>query len=137
MRQTAEEFRLEGKRGARRGGGFTLLEALILLTILGIISVGAAVGLQSSAKVPSGVDARLAIDRQLTTAMEQTKQTAMSSWATLAGSTSTVTVNGTSYTQTITVTAQNAPDGSGACTDYVLVTVQIGAQSMTTYLAQP
>ncbi len=79
----------------------------------------------------------LAIDRQLSTALEQVRFTAETSWATLSGSTTTVTVNGVNYTQTVTVTAQNAPDGSGPCTNYVQVTAQIGGQSMKTYFSQP
>jgi type II secretory pathway pseudopilin PulG len=120
-----------------RSGGFTLLEALLMLTILSVIAVAAGVGLQSGARIPEASDNMLAIDRQLSSALEEARYTAINSWASLASATTTVTINGTSYSQVLTVTAQNAPDGSGATTDWVQVTVTINGRSMTTFFSQP
>ena len=41
--------------------GLTLLECVILVTVLGIMSLGFGIALQSSAHIPDGVDDRLAI----------------------------------------------------------------------------
>ena len=117
--------------------GFTLIEAMILVVILGIIGVGAGVGLQSVVHTPDAVDNVLAINSALVDGMEQTRANAVSSFSTLAGSSSVVKINGTNYTRTITVAALTAPDGSGATADYKQITVQIGTQSVVCIVTQP
>ena len=113
---------------------------MILMTIFSIVTVAAGVGLQSAIRGPETMDNSLAIDRAITTEMDVLKQTAITSWASLASSagTSNVTINGTTYTQTVTVTAQPPPDGSGGtATDFSQIKVQIGSQSLLSYVSQP
>jgi Tfp pilus assembly protein PilV len=58
-----------------RPRGFTLMEAMLALVTLTIIGVGAGVGLQSLAKVSSGVEDRLWISSQLISEVEQLRGT--------------------------------------------------------------
>ena len=124
----------------RQRGGFTMIEAMILMTILSIVAVAAAVGLQSTVRGPEVMNDSLAIDRAIATQIDLLKQTATTTWNSLSSSagTSTVTVNGKTYTQTITITAQAYPDGTaGTAPDFSKITIQIGNQSMITYVSQP
>ena len=56
-----------------RRSGFTLLEAVLLVVILSVISLGASIGMQSAAKIPASVDNLLALNRQVASTMEQLK----------------------------------------------------------------
>lgn len=119
----------------RKTAGFSLLEAVILVTIMSIVAVAAGVGLQSIVRIPKAADNVLAINRQLASDMEQLKA---GGWAglTVGVTNNNVTINGTSYARTITI-AQANPDGSGNKTDFEQVTVTIGNQSVSTYVTQP
>ena len=120
-----------------RARAVTLIEAMFLVTILGIVGLGAGIGLQSTTRTPNAVDDVLAINAAIVSTMEQMRANAVSSFSTLAGSSTQVTINGTNYTQTITVTALTAPDGSGATTDYKQITVQIATRSLVCIVTQP
>lgn len=131
---------LHNQQRQRVPGGFSLIEALVVLTIMSIVAVAAAVGLQSGVRGPAAADEILSIDRALVTRMEALKSLASSNWAAVAAQagTATVTINNKTYTQTTTVTAQAKPDGSGGtASDFVQVVVQVGSRSMTSYLSQP
>jgi len=121
----------------RRFVAFTLIEAMVLLVVLGIVGLGAGVGLQSTVRTPHAVDNILAINAAVVTAMEQMRASAMSNFSGLAGYSDNVTINGVSYARTVTVAALTAPDGSGSVTDYKQITVQIGTQSMVCIVTQP
>ena len=79
------------------------------------------------------LDNLLALNRQAASTMEQLKASAAASFASLAGYSDTLTINGSSFTRTVTVTPLSAPDGSGATSDYVQITVQVGNVSATTF----
>ena len=110
---------------------------MFLLTILGIVALGAGIGLQATVAGPRTVDALLAINSAIVSAMEQKKADAMTSFATLAGYSDNVTINSKNYARTVSVAAVTAPDGSGTTTDYKQITVQIGSQSMVCIITQP
>jgi type II secretory pathway pseudopilin PulG len=116
---------------------FTLIEAMILVTILGIVGLGAGIGLQSTIHTPKAVDNILAVNAAIVSAMEQMRANAISNFSGLAGYSDTVTINSVTYNRTVTVAALTAPDGSGATTDYKQITVQIGSQSMVCIVTQP
>jgi Tfp pilus assembly major pilin PilA len=125
------------RKGAGRGRGFTLIEAIVLVTVMSVVAVAAGVGLQAVAKVPTQTDATMGINNALVDAMEQWKA---KSWATMASSTGTVTVNGRSYTRTVTVADADpaSPEGGGtAKADFRRITVTIGSQTLRSYATKP
>ena len=121
----------------RRGRGFTLIEAIVLLVILSIVAVSAGVGLQAVAKVPEGTDKMLAINNAVVDTMEQWKAKA---WASQVSQSDTVTINGVSYARTITVANADPADpenGANTQADFHRITVQIGSTSMRSYVINP
>jgi type II secretory pathway pseudopilin PulG len=64
----------------RKTAGFSLLEAVILVTIMSIVAVAAGVGLQSIVRIPKAADSVLAINRQLASDLEQLKAGGWGDW---------------------------------------------------------
>ena len=122
----------------RRNLGFTLIEAIILVVIVGIVGVGAGVGLQAVAKTPTQTNQVLAANAECVNRMEQMRSTDFASLSTRASALSgNVTINGTTYTSNVTVANADA-DGDGTVeTDYACITVTIGSQTLTCYVMQP
>ncbi len=120
-------------RVSRFKTGFTLIEAMVLLVVLGIISVAASVGLAGISRAPYIDETQLGISNELVDKLEQLKGTA---FASLASGSDTTTVNGKSYTRTWTVANAN-PDGTGTKTDFDQVSVTINNQTLTTWITQP
>ena len=118
--------------------GFTLLEAMLVVAIVGIVAVGAGIGLQSVAKLPEQSDLSLAINSVLVDRMEQMRATAFSGLAAKATALSgNVTINGNTYTCTVTAALADA-DGNGTTdSDFEQVTVTIGTKSLSTYILNP
>lgn len=118
--------------------GFTLIEALLLVVILGIVGLAAGVGLQSVAKTPTQTNQQLAISAECVNRMEQMRATPFTGLAAKATALSgNVSINGQTYTCTVSAASADA-DGSGTNdTDYDKITVTIGAQSLTCYVTQP
>src|SRR5580698_9007270 len=83
------------------GGGasraFSLIEAMILVTILGIVGAGAGIGLQSTIHTPKAVDNIVAINAGIVSAMETMRANALSNFAGLTGYSDTVTINLKTY----------------------------------------
>ncbi len=119
-----------------RNKGFTLMEAIFLTTIMSIVALGAGVGLQSTVRIPPAADKALAINRQIASAMEQVRATAWASM-TVGTTTSNVTINGTSYSQSVTIAAADANGDSVNDADFRQITVAIGSQTQSTYVTQP
>ena len=117
--------------------GLTLLECVILVTVLGIMSLGFGIALQSSAHIPDGVDDRLAIHTFLVEKMEDLASLDFATLSANSGLSDTVTVSGQSLARTVTV-AQIDADGSGTAEpDFLEVTVTIGSQYLKTRVTQP
>jgi len=126
--------------------GFTLIEAMVLSVILSIIAVAAGVGLQAVAKVPSATDQIMALNN---TAVDTLERWRAKSWSAMNPSspfsspyslTDTVTVNGKSYSRTVTVTDADpaSPESGGtARSDFRRITVTIGSLKMRTYVTNP
>jgi Tfp pilus assembly protein FimT len=120
-------------RRSYKANGFTLVEAMVLLVVLSIIALGTGIGLAGICRGPSQDETQLGISNELVDKIEQLKGTA---FASLAGGSDTVTINGKSYTRTWTVANAN-PDGTGNKTDFDQVTVTIDGHSITTWITQP
>src|ERR1700761_5831715 len=75
MRVAGTYYSSRNARLARLQCGVTLLEAILLLTILSIIGVAVGVALQNVAKTPEQSDLTLAINTEAVSRMEQMKAT--------------------------------------------------------------
>ncbi|MGN6368983.1 MAG: PulJ/GspJ family protein [Phycisphaerae bacterium] len=128
--------------------GFTLIEAMILLVVVSIVAVGAAVGLQSTVKVPDQTERFLVISSELTSEMETWRSVAFgdppwpSSLPYSASDTVTLSVGGGSITCNRTVNIRKwDPDHLSTNTtpqdDFVRVQISIDGQSLDCYFSKP
>jgi hypothetical protein len=129
--------RLSGP-GRPRHAGLTLLECMILLVVMSIVAVGAGVGIQSVAKVPTQADERLVINSKLVGCLEQLRAEPWALMTTKAATLSAtpVTVGNKTYSCNVTV-APADPDGNGAPGDFRILTATIGTQTLSVYATQP
>jgi len=111
----------------------------MLMVTMSIICVAAAVGLQAVAKVPGQTDDVLAVNAAVIDRMERMRAepwAGMAAKATaLSNASPGISINNKNYPCTVTQTDID-PDGSGA-TDFRMITVTIGSQSMSVYETQP
>lgn len=139
------------KRSYKRNRGLTLIESMLVLTVLAVIGVATGVGLQAAARVPPANDRILIIDAELNSEMDYWK-----SWA-------FVTATGTQWPSSIPYTKSdnvsliiggksvslsrsvaiskwdpnNIASNSSPKDDFVKVVITIDAQSVTFYLTSP
>jgi prepilin-type N-terminal cleavage/methylation domain-containing protein len=136
------------KSNCVRGGGFTLIEAMIVLVVLSIVAVGAAVGLQSTVKVPVQTDRTLVVSSELTSELENWRAAAFgnSPWPTTLpysnSDTVTLSISGRQVTCSRTTSIQkwdpnNLTSNTAPQDDFVRVQVVIDGQSMECYLSKP
>ena len=117
--------------------GVSLLEAMILVVILGIVSLGFGIALQSSAHVPAGVDQRLASHTFLVEKMEDLMSLDFATLSANSGLSDTVTVNGQTLARTVSVAALDADGVNGVDADFIEVTVTVSGQSLKTRVTKP
>lgn len=133
---------------ARSSRGFTLLEAMLVVAVLGVVSLAVSIGLASASHTPENTDRVLAISDELVSELEKWRSCAFgaSPWpSTLPYTltdTVTLSVGGQSltYPRTTTITnwdPQNLSSNASPQTDFVQVQVTIGGRSLTEYLTKP
>lgn len=144
-------FRPPIRRSARRAAsarGLTLVEAVLLLTIISVAAVAAGVGLQAASDTPLRSDRTGAISAELTSEMESWRAVAWggSPWPASLPSTvnDTVTLHiaGRSITCNRTTAMQrwdpNAiTSNSSPQSDFVRIQITINGQVLTAYLTNP
>jgi Tfp pilus assembly protein PilV len=126
----------------RRQRAISLLEAVILVLVLGIIGVGAGVGLQAAVRVPAAVDDRLTINALLVQRMEEISQISFASLA--AGKddagiplSDSVLFKGRSLNRTVAV-AKIDGDADGVIDpDLLEITVSLNGQTLKTRVCKP
>ncbi len=134
------------RRAGRRG--LTLIEAMVLMVVMSIVSVGVSVGLQSAVRIPEGSDRILAVSGELTSELENWRAVAWtgSTWPTTlpysASDTVTLSIGGQSitYNRTTTIKIWDPNDITGNSSpqvDFVQVRITIDSQSTTAYLTKP
>lgn len=117
--------------------GITLIEAILMVVVLGIVSLGFGIALQSSVKIPSGVETRLATHTFLVEKLEDLMSQDFSILAANSGLSDTVTVNGRTLARTVSV-AQIDGDGNGSPdSDFLEVTVAINGQALKMRVTKP
>jgi type II secretory pathway pseudopilin PulG len=119
----------------------TLVEAIIMVMILGIVSVGVGVGLQSATRITYATDTRLATHTRLLEKLEAIRDASFTQLTAAIGNQSnafcdTVILDGKTLDRTVAVSYFDV-NGGGAETDIVQVTVTIDSQSMKTLVCQP
>jgi type II secretory pathway pseudopilin PulG len=87
-------------RYRRASRGLTLIEAILLLTIVSIVAVAAGVGLQAVSKVPALTEGMMAVNGVAVSVMEQTRANLLRNWPAgmWGGANYAFLANGVSYT---------------------------------------
>jgi hypothetical protein len=116
----------------------TLIECMLLVVLLGIISLGFGIAMQSISYVPAGVDQRLAIHTLLVEKMEDIMSL---DFATIAavnnGLSDTVQYEGRALPRTVSVAPIDADGINGPDADFLEITVAIADQFLKTRRTQP
>ncbi|HVT83407.1 MAG TPA: prepilin-type N-terminal cleavage/methylation domain-containing protein [Phycisphaerae bacterium] len=117
--------------------GATLMEAMVVVVIVGVVALGFGISLQSNARIPSAVDKRLTIHTFLVEKMEDIASMSFDTVSANSGLSDTVAVAGQTLNRTVTVAPIDA-DGNGAPdSDFIEVTVTINDQFLKTRMAKP
>lgn len=124
-------------RRQRACRGLTLLEALILITIVGVAGTGVGVGLHAVAKVPTAVDERLAIHNRLVEKMEELASMDFDTLNSGVSRSDTFLIGNRTYNRTVTIALADADGSGGAESDYLAITVTVNNQSLSTRLTKP
>ena len=112
--------------------GYTLIEALLMVVILGIVGAGIGSSLIGTQWNTRDNDKTLLIDNTLVAQMETLRATWQSQ--SLGVQTSQITVGGTAYTMTVDIEKAD-PNGGGAQSTFFSLTIQIAGQSLCTYVS--
>ena len=124
-------------RKHRRRRGFTLIEAMFLMTIMSVVALAAGVSLQSLARVPQRNDDQLAIANALVDKIEQLRGTAFPSLTVGSSLSDTVTLNNVLYTRSVNIALVDATGGSSPDADFKQITVTINNRTLSCYVVQP
>jgi prepilin-type N-terminal cleavage/methylation domain-containing protein len=130
------KFVLPSSLRSSRRRGFTLIEAMMLMTILSIVALAAGVSLQSLTRVPQKNDDQLKIANALIDKMEQLRGTAFAS-LTVGSSSDTVTISNTPYTRSWTIALADANGDGTNDSDFKQITVTVNSRSLMCYVVQP
>lgn len=130
--------------------GVTLLEAILLITILSIVGLGVGIGLQSSARVADVNDQALVLSTELMSEMETWAALAWTSntaWPTVfpytpAADTVTLKIGGQNVTYARSVNIKNWDpnnliSNTSPKADFVRVQITINGQKLERYFAKP
>jgi len=121
----------------RKQRGVTLIECVILVTVVSIVSLGFGIALQTSARTPYVVNQRLDIHTRIVEKMEDLSSLSFATLAANSGLSDNVTVGSTTYTRTVAVAYVDADGVSGVESDFLEVTVTINGQSLKTRVTKP
>jgi Tfp pilus assembly protein PilE len=117
--------------------GLTLIEAMLVVLVLGFLAVAGGVSLQSLVRQPTNTNLALAVSNSMVDKMEYLRSLTFNSLLTGTSYSDTVTINGTTYNRSVTVALADA-DGNGATdVDFKSVTITLAGQTLTTYVASP
>lgn len=114
-----------------RASGYTLIEALLLTVILGIVAVVVGEALVASTHGAQANENTLLIDNTLVSQMETLRAT----WQSypIGATTSQITIGNSSYTMTRDIEKAN-PNGLGNQASFLSLSIQIAGRTMYTYV---
>lgn len=119
--------------------GFSLMEVLMVVVIIGIVGAGAGRALQAVAKTPGQNDLNFQVETQLISKMEEIRGMAFDNIglgmpnATLSD---TVTIGGQGYARTVNVQVADANGDGFADANFKQITVTCGGQSVSTMISK-
>lgn len=127
-----------GYRGGLRRG-FSLLEVLVLVTVVAIVGAAAGQALVNVARTPVSTDRNYQIETQLISKMEAIRALGFDSIA--VGSPNAtlsdiVTIAGTNYQRTVTVALADANGDGNAESSFKSITITCGGQSISTLISR-
>jgi len=124
---------------ARHPGGFSLMEVLLLVMILGIVGVAAGSSLQTIAKSPTRTDQNFQGEEALVSKLEAIRALGFSSIAVGSPNTTlsdSVTIGGVTYARTVTVALADGDGDGNADSTFKQVTVACNGQTISTLISQ-
>jgi Tfp pilus assembly protein PilV len=123
---------LNGTARRRPRRGYTLVEALLLVTILAITGTGIGQALMAVAHAPYADEQEMLIETQLLSEMEALRAT----WQGLpwGANTTQITIGGQTYTMIVDKEKAD-PSGDGVQTTFYSLRVQIDDRSVITYVS--
>jgi type II secretory pathway pseudopilin PulG len=120
-----------------RIAGVTLIEAMILVVVLGAVALGTGSALQNLTRQPKNMNLLLATSSALVDKMEYLRSLSFTALTVGTTFSDTVAIEGTSYTRSVTVALADA-DGNGAAdSDFKSITVTVNGQSLVCYVTAP
>jgi len=124
---------------ARRG--FSLMEVLVLVVVLGIVGAAAGQALQAMARTPVAADETFQIETQIISKMEELRALSFAS-VVVGATTSTVSIGDASvggnvkyYQMTVTISLADANGDGIADATMKQISVTCGGQTMTTMIS--
>ena len=118
--------------------GFSLMEVLLLVAILGIVGAGAGKALTSIAKVPGQTDLSYQLETRLISKLEQIRSLPFDSVPIGSPSTlsDTVQVSNTTYPRTVTVDYADGDGNGSADLTIKQVTVTCAGRTISTLISK-
>jgi type II secretory pathway pseudopilin PulG len=113
--------------------GYTLIEALLLVVILGIVGASLGNSLIAASQSTEANDNTLLIDNALVTQMETLRATWQSD--PLGVQTTQLTIGSQTYTMTTDIEKAD-PNGQGIQSTFFSLTIQIAGRTMCSYVGQ-
>ena len=114
-----------------------MIEAMLLVMVIGLAGVGYGVALQACVRAPKGVDQALEINTRLVEKMEDLLTLDFTTLSTSHGLSDTVVIGNTNYSRTVTVLPCDADNNGSADPDFLEITVTIDSRSLKTRVTQP
>lgn len=122
----------EPRRSLSRVQGYTLIEAMLMVVILGLVGTGIGISLISAARSTEANDNALLLDNALVSQMETLRATWQSD--PIGVQTLQITIGNTSYTMTRDIEKAD-PNGGGVQNTFFSLTIQIGGRTISTYVS--
>lgn len=117
--------------------GLSLIEAMILLVIMSVVSLGVGAGLRAVTRMPEGIDDRMAVHIKLIEKLEELKTLSFALLNNGTNRSDTVTIAGQTVNRTVTIAQADADGANGVNADFLQITVTINGSSLATRVCQP
>jgi type II secretory pathway pseudopilin PulG len=126
-------------RHAKKSKGFSLVEVLLLVVVLGIVGAAAGRALQVIAKVPDQTDQNFQLETRLISKMEQVRSLGFDAVTVGNPNTTlsdTVTVSGKNYPRIVVVALADGDGNAAADATLKQITVTCAGRSVSTLISK-